>query len=136
VVYIVALVMRVALQFEPWRIAGVVFSVMLGAATFSTLSLVAACIVRSRDRFVGVGQMMTMPLFLASNAIYPLSMMPQWLRVVARVNPLSYQVDLLRGLMVQGGHTVLGFGMDVAVQVLWLAVLMAIATKLYPRIVV
>jgi ABC-2 type transport system permease protein len=55
---------------------------------------------------------------------------------VARVNPLSYQVDLLRGLMVQGGHTVLGFGMDVAVQVLWLAVLMAIATKLYPRIVV
>jgi ABC-2 type transport system permease protein len=136
VVYVIALVMGVALQFQPWRIAGVLAGVMLGAATFSTLSLVAACIVKSRDRFVGVGQMLTMPLFLASNAIYPLSMMPQWLQIVARVNPLSYQVDLLRGLMVQGGHTVLGFGMDVAVQVFWLAVLMAIATKLYPRIVV
>src|SRR5271166_309961 len=136
VVYIIALLMGVALRFEPWRIAGVLAGVMLGAATFSTLSLVAACIVKSQDRFVGVGQMLTMPLFLASNAIYPLSMMPQWLQIVARVNPLSYQVDLLRGLMVEGGHTVLGFGMDVAVQVLWLAILMAISTKLYPRIVV
>ena len=80
--------------------------------------------------------MMTMPLFFASNAIYPLSMMPDWLRILARVNPLTYQVDLLRGLMVQGGHSVLGFGTDVAVQVMWFAVLTAVATKLYPRILV
>ena len=79
--------------------------------------------------------MLTMPLFLASNAIYPLSMMPGWLRILARINPLSYQVDLLRGCMIQGGQTVLGFGMDVVVQLAWLAVLTAIATKLYPRIV-
>jgi ABC-2 type transport system permease protein len=77
-----------------------------------------------------------MPLFFASNAIYPLSLMPKWLQVLARINPLSYQVDLLRGLMIQGGHSVLGFGADIAVQVLWLAILMAIATKLYPRIVI
>ncbi len=136
VVYVIALFMRVELRFEPWRIAGVLFGVMLGAATFSTFSLVAACIVKSRERFIGIGQIMTMPLFFASNAIYPLSMMPPWLRVLARINPLSYQVDLLRGLMIRGGQPVLGFGMDVAVQVLWLAVLIAIATKLYPRIVI
>ncbi len=109
---------------------------MLGAAIFSTFSMMVACIVKSRQRFIGVGQMLTMPLFFASNAIYPLSMMPTWLQVLARVNPLSYQVDLLRGLMVRGGHTVFGFGTDVAVQVLWLAVFIAIATKLYPRIVI
>jgi ABC-2 type transport system permease protein len=136
VVYIIALVMGVGLQFEVWRIAGVLLGVMLGAGIFSTFSLVAACIVKSRERFVGIGQLLTMPLFFASNAIYPLSMMPTWLQVLARINPLSYQVDLIRGLMVRGGHTVLGFGMDVAVLVLWLALLMAIATKLYPRIVI
>jgi ABC-2 type transport system permease protein len=85
---------------------------------------------------MGIGQVLTMPLFLASNAIYPLSMMPGWLRILARINPLSYQVDFLRGLMVRGGHSVLGFGTDVAVLVLWLAVMLAIATKLYPRIVI
>ncbi len=31
-----------------------------------------------------------MPLFFASNAIYPIQIMPGWLQVVARVNPLSY----------------------------------------------
>jgi ABC-2 type transport system permease protein len=136
VVYIIALLMGVVLQFEAWRIAGVVLGVMLGAAIFSTFSLAAACIVKSRERFMGIGQVLTMPLFLASNAIYPLSMMPAWLQVLARINPLSYQVDLLRGMMVRGGHSVLGFGTDVAVLVLWLAVLIAIATKLYPRIVI
>ena len=135
VVYIIALIMGVALRSEIWAVAGVIGAVMLGSATFSTFSLVAACIVKSRERFVGVGQMLTMPLFLASNAIYPLSMMPGWLRILARINPLSYQVDLLRGCMIQGGQTVLGFGMDVVVQLAWLAALTAIATKLYPRIV-
>jgi ABC-2 type transport system permease protein len=136
VVYIVALIMGVSLRYQPWRIAGVLLGVMLGAATFSTLSLVAACIVKSRERFMGIGQIMTMPLFFASNAIYPLSMMPQWLQILARINPLSYQVDLLRGLMIEGGHSVLGYGPDIAVQLLWLAALMTIATKLYPRILV
>lgn len=85
---------------------------------------------------MGIGQVLTMPLFFASNAIYPLSMMPGWLRLLARINPLSYQVDLLRSAMIRGGHSVLGWGPDIVVQILWLAVLMAIATKLYPRIVV
>jgi ABC-2 type transport system permease protein len=135
-VYSIAFAMGVGLQFDVWRMAGVLLAVMLGAAIFCTFSLVAACIVKSRERFMGIGQMLTMPLFLASNAIYPLSLMPQWLQILARINPLSYQVDLLRSLMVRGGLSVLGLGTDAAVLVLWLAVLIAIATKLYPRIVI
>ncbi len=116
--------------------AGVLIGVMLGAAIFSTFSLVAACIVKSRERFMGIGQVLTMPLFFASNAIYPLSMMPDWLRWLAKMNPLSYQVDFLRALMVQGGHSVFGLGMDLGMMTLALAVLIAIATKLYPGILV
>ena len=37
-----------------------------------------------------------MPLFFASNAIYPIVMMPAWLQVIARINPLTYEVDALR----------------------------------------
>ncbi len=133
-VYLVALLLGVGLRFEWWAVAGVLFGVMLGSAIFSTFSLIAACIVKSRERFMGIGQVLTMPLFFASNAIYPLSMMPGWLRALARVNPLTYQVDLLRALMVQGGQSVFGLGYDFSVQFLILALLIALATRLYPRI--
>jgi ABC-2 type transport system permease protein len=135
-VYIIAFAMGVQLRLEPWRMGGVLIGVMLGAAIFSTFSLVAACIVKSRERFMGIGQVLTMPLFFASNAIYPLSMMPDWLRILAKVNPLSYQVDFLRALMVEGGHSVFGLGTDLGMMTLALAVLIAIATKLYPGILV
>jgi ABC-2 type transport system permease protein len=43
--------------------------------------------------------MITMPLFFASNALYPVSIMPGWLQVLSKVNPLSYEVDALRGVL-------------------------------------
>jgi ABC-2 type transport system permease protein len=94
-----------------------------------------ACVVKSRERFMGIGQVMTMPLFFASNAIYPLSLMPSWLRVVARVNPLSYQVDALRTLMIVGGSSSFGLRVDFLMLFLALSILVAVATKLYPSIV-
>jgi len=134
-VYVIALLLGVAVRLDPLAILGVILVVSLGAATFSTFSLIAACIVKSRERFMGIGQVLTMPLFFASNAIYPLSMMPAWLRTISIVNPLTYQVDALRYLMVQGGHIEFGLGLDLGVQVLVLVILVAIAAKLYPIIV-
>ena len=55
-----------------------------------------------------------MPLFFASNAIYPLAIMPPWLHIVARVNPLSYEVDALRALMIVGGSSAFGLVADFA----------------------
>jgi len=133
-VYVVAFFLGVDLKFRWWAVGGVLFTVMLGSAIFSTFSLIAACIVKSRERFMGIGQVLTMPLFFASNAIYPLSMMPAWLRTLSTVNPLTYQVDSLRALMVQGGESVFGLGQDFGIQLVILALLIAIATRLYPRI--
>ena len=84
---------------------------------------------------MSIGQVLTMPLFFASNAIYPIDMMPQWLRNVATVNPLTYEVDALRALMINGGVSAFGLGVDFVVQGLALAILVAIATKLYPTLV-
>ena len=58
------------------KIMGVVVVIALGAALFSTSSLIIACFVKTRERFMGIGQVLTMPIFFASNAIYPLSLMP------------------------------------------------------------
>jgi ABC-2 type transport system permease protein len=133
--YVLALVLGVNLRFGILSLAGVAAAVMLGSAIFSTFSLIAACIVKSRERFMGIGQVLTMPLFFASNAIYPLSMMPAWLRAISRVNPLTYQVDALRGLMVESGASTFGFAHDFAALAIAFAIFIAIATYLYPRII-
>ena len=73
---------------------------LLGAAFFCCLSITIAGLVLSRDRLMGIGQAITMPLFFASNALYPVELMPGWLQVINHVNPLSYEVDALRGLLI------------------------------------
>lgn len=134
-VYIVALLLGIHLRFHWDDLLGVLVTISLGASVFSTFSLIAACIVKSRERFMGIGQVLTMPLFFASNAIYPLEMMPPWLRVVANVNPLTYVVDALRGLMIQGGQSVYGMPWDCAVLALTFLVLLVIAVRTYPHLI-
>lgn len=83
---------------------------------------------------MGIGQVLTMPLFFASNAIYPIEIMPGWLEVIARFNPLSYLVDMLRALMIDGGHSAFGLGLDLGVQAVALITLVLIASRLYPSV--
>ena len=108
--------------------------VLLGAACFSTLSLIIAAVVKTRERFMGIGQVLTMPLFFASNAIYPIEIMPPWLRVCAQVNPLTYEVDALRALMLSAGVSVHGLAPDLGVLIAALTVLVVIGAAVYPRI--
>jgi ABC-2 type transport system permease protein len=135
VIYLLAFLMQVSVRHDPAAIVAVLCTVVLGSALFSTFSLIVACIVKTRERFMGVGQVLTMPLFFASSAIYPLELMPQWLRSIARFNPLTYLVDALRALMVPGDAALAGWGLDAAVLACIFALLMAVAVKLYPGLV-
>jgi ABC-2 type transport system permease protein len=83
---------------------------------------------------MGIGQLLTMPLFFASSAVYPIDLMPDWLRVVANLNPLTYMVDALRSLMVNGAPSPRGIGVDVAVMAVVLTVLVILGARLYPRL--
>jgi ABC-2 type transport system permease protein len=133
-VYALALLLGVGVDWRPWALAGVALVVVLGAALFASLSLVIACLVKSRERFMGIGQVLTMPLFFASNAIYPLALMPAWLQAVSRANPLTYEVDALRGAMLTQGTSAYGFGPDVGVLLAVTAGLVLLAGRLYPTL--
>ena len=135
-IYILALLLSVKVNPDPVALLGMLIIVILGAAFFATFSLIIACLVKTRERFMGIGQVMTMPLFFASNAIYPISIMPGWLQVISRVNPLTYEVDALRGLMLAGGQMTYGFGLDMLVLTIATTILVVIASILYPQVVV
>jgi len=134
IVYLLAWLLGVKMNWHPLALLGVAMTVLLGAAVFSTFSLIIACIVKTRERFMGIGQILTMPLFFASNAMYPIAIMPDWLKAVAHVNPLTYEVDAMRALMIQGGVTSYGIGADFAVLLLALAALTTISARLYPNL--
>jgi ABC-2 type transport system permease protein len=115
-----------------WSVGGVLGALVilvLGTGAFACFSMLIAAMVKSRERFMGIGQLVMMPLFFASSALYPLKVMPGWLHVVARVNPLTYEVEGLRSCLLGGGHpfldglAVLGF----------FALFAAAATRAYPR---
>ncbi len=133
IVYLLALVLGVGIDLDPVDIVGVVVVIALGSALFSTFSLIIACIVKTRERFMGIGQVLTMPIFFASNAIYPLALMPAWLRALSHLNPLTYEVDALRALMLTGGASDYGVPLDLAVLAGIAAALIAVAARMYAR---
>jgi ABC-2 type transport system permease protein len=136
IIYVLAVLIGVGINWNPINLTLVVVVAILASALFSTFSLIIASLVKTRERFMGVGQVLTMPLFFASNAIYPLSMMPRWLQIVAQVNPLTYAVDALRGLMITGGTSTYGVGLDLLVLFVVMIALVLIGAKLYPRVVI
>jgi ABC-2 type transport system permease protein len=135
IVYLVTFAMGIRTNGRVLAVLGVFGLIVLGAVLFSTLSLIIACLVKTRERFMGIGQVLTMPIFFASNAIYPLTLMPDWLRALSHANPLTYEVDALRALMLPGGSSAFGLGLDATVLLATSVGLLAIAARLYPRMV-
>jgi ABC-2 type transport system permease protein len=131
VVLIMAAVLGVGLTANPLKLLGMCVVVILGSAFFCCLSITIAGLVLSRDRLMGIGQAITMPLFFGSNALYPVDLMPGWLRVVNRVNPLGYEVDALRGLLI---GTPADLPLDFGVLVVAAAVLISVASALLTRL--
>ena len=134
IIYLLSLFLGIHLRWDLLAFIGVLASVMLGGAVFSTFSLIIASLVKKRERFMGIGQVLTMPIFFASNALYPLEIMPRWLQILSVLNPLTYQVDALRSFMVTGSATHADLIIDFLVGFLSFAVLVFIATKTYPKI--
>jgi ABC-2 type transport system permease protein len=134
VVYALSMLLGVKLNWSPLALVNVLAIVILAATLFSTFSLVIACIVKTRERFMGVGQVLTMPLFFASNAIYPTSIMPAWLKVISHLNPLTYVVDALRTSMLAASPSSFGLGVDYVVILVTTVILVLIGARLYPQL--
>src|SRR4051794_15509438 len=118
-----------------WSVPGVLGTLallLLGTASFACMSMLLASVVKERERFMGIGQLIMMPLFFASSALYPLALMPAWLHAIARVNPLTYEVQGLRQMLVGVG----GSGevwLDFLVVTGFFLAMLAAATRSYPK---
>lgn len=82
--------------------------------------------------FQGINNLLVMPLFFLSSALYPLDNVPTALRIISTVNPVSYMVDALRGLLSNQSH--FGLGKDLIVMAVTFVVCLAFAINRFNRI--
>ena len=131
VVLILSALLRIDIVWNPLHLLGAALMVVLGAAFFSCLSMTIAGVVLHRERLMGIGQAITMPLFFASNALYPVKLMPGWLRGLSSVNPMSYEVDGLRAMLI---GTPSALGLDFGVLAVAAVAGIAAAALVLPRV--
>ena len=79
--------------------AALLFMVLI-SVTFLGLGLIFASKMRDMQGFSIVMNFVIFPLFFLSGALYPLENFPRWLRVICHLDPLTYGVDGLRGVMI------------------------------------
>jgi len=113
VIVIVALALGERFDIGPLNILGIVLVIFLMATCFASMSIFIASFMKNRERFMGVVQLIMMPLFFASNALYPIKIMPTALQYVAKGNPLYYVVDSLRSLLLTNDLSSLPFDLGV-----------------------
>jgi ABC-2 type transport system permease protein len=79
----------------------VLFLILIGellllSFTMTAFGLMLAARISQMQAFFALNQMLVMPLFFLSGALYPLNRLPAWLTVLTRIDPLSYIVDPMR----------------------------------------
>jgi len=92
--------------YNPVLMITVLAELFLLALTLVSFGMVVAARIKQFQSFMAVTQMLVMPLFFLSGALYPLSGLPTWLRLLTRVDPLTYAVDPLRKAVFEHLHKV------------------------------
>jgi ABC-2 type transport system permease protein len=104
-------------------------ALVLASLASSVLGLLVAARLQSVENFAGVINVMLFPLLFVSGALYPTAGMPSGLRLLARANPVSYQVDLMRHAFRQ--PTEFAASTDLLVLLIVTAVLFVLACLLF-----
>ena len=120
-------------RMENWAFLPLAFLLMVVlSVTLCSFGAGLASIVEDFQGFQGINNFLIFPLFFLSSAIYPLTNVPDWLRILSEINPLSYAVDGLRYTMIHQSH--FGLGKDLLVMAAALILAMYFAVSRFNRI--
>jgi ABC-2 type transport system permease protein len=98
-VILLALAGLVDVPYDPVLLLGLFGLLLLLAFTVTAFGVMVATRVKQIQTFTTVMQMLVMPMFFLSGALYPVAGLPAWLEVLNRLNPLTYAVDPMRRLV-------------------------------------
>jgi daunorubicin resistance ABC transporter membrane protein len=85
--------------YNPVLIFGLIGMLLLLSFTLTAFGVMMAARIKQFQAFMALTQMLVLPLFFLSGALYPLSGLPSWLTVLTRLDPLTYVVGPMRHLV-------------------------------------
>lgn len=85
-----------------WKVLAVLPLIILMALSLTSLGVAVAARMTSMEGFPIVMNFLLMPLFFLSGAFFPLQGLPGWMDFLTKIDPLTYGVDALRGIMLRG----------------------------------
>ena len=118
---------------NPIMIAPIMAIVILFSLGFSGISVMVAATAKSQETFWGIINFLGMPLFMLSPALFPLELLPNWLATVAKLNPVTYTVLLVREMMTgvsEGGVSII---LSLGIIVVFVLVMVGLASYVFTR---
>lgn len=116
-----------------WGNIGLAFIFMfLTAMLFTALGTAIASVLEDMQGFQLIMNFLIMPLFFLSGALFPLNSLPEVLKIITAIDPLSYGVDGMRGALEGISH--FGLGTDFGVLSVMTIVILAIGSYLFSKI--
>ena len=106
--------------------------VILLLLAVTSLGLAIGSIMDSPEGFGLISSFVTFPLFFLSGALFPVTNLPMWLKIVVTLNPISYAVDALRSIIL--GISSYGLALDFAVLVVFTVIMVFVGTWAFKRI--
>ena len=103
-VIVLALAWSVHVPYSVGLVAGVIGIQLLLAFAITAFGIMVAIRIKQMQSFMGVMQMVVMPMYFISGAMFPASGLPTWLTVLNRIDPLAYAVDPMRRLIFSNLH--------------------------------
>ena len=95
-IVVLALAGLAGVPYAPVLILTLIGELLLLSFTLTAFGVMMAARIKQFQAFMALTQMLVMPLFFLSGALYPLSGLPAWLTVLTRIDPLTYIVDPMR----------------------------------------
>jgi ABC-2 type transport system permease protein len=129
IIFVFAPLAGVALQ--PLAVLAAIGVMLLTGLGLTGLGLLMAARMTSFEGFGTINNFVVLPLYFLSAAQFPLNHAPDWIKVLAALNPLAYAVDLLRGLL--DGVWTYGAAPDLAVIGGFAALTLVAATAVFSR---
>ena len=99
IILVIAWGMGTTVTANPLYVLMVLLIVLLLGIGFASISNGLAILLQREEPLVAIGNLMTLPLMLFSSALMPVTLMPEWIRLVARVNPIDYAVEGVRAML-------------------------------------
>lgn len=89
----------VGVPYDPVMIVQMLGVMLLTAFSVGSFGVAVAARIKTLDSFLGIAQLVIMPMVFLSGALFPLGRLTGWLATVTLINPIAYAVDPMRQIV-------------------------------------